>query len=140
MRRVNGFTLIEIMVVVVILGILASIVVPKILSRPEQARLVKAKQDVLSIQDALALYKLDNGFYPSTDQGLQALVTKPAGEPAPLHYKAEGYLAQLPTDPWGHAYQYLNPGQHGPVDIFSYGPKGQSGNANQEIGNWKSFT
>ena len=101
----RGFTLVEVMVVVVILGILAALIVPKIMSRPEQARIVKAKQDILAIQSALDLYKLDNGFYPSTDQGLQALVNKPTTSPIPRNWKSDGYLQQLPIDPWSEAYQ-----------------------------------
>lgn len=139
-RKNAGFTLIEIMVVVVILAILATIVIPKIISRPEQARVVKAKQDVLAIQNALDLYKLDNGFYPSTDQNLRALTIKPTTEPQPQNWKAGGYLQQVPVDPWGHTYQYLNPGIHntGGVDIFSYGPTGQPDGTgdNAVIGNW----
>jgi general secretion pathway protein G len=130
--RQAGFTLVEVMVVVVILGILAAIIVPKIMSRPEQARLVKAKQDILAIQSALDLYKLDNGTYPSTDQGLQALVTKPTSSPTPQNWKSDGYLQRLPTDPWGEAYQYTN--ENDKVRIFSYGPKGKEGDS--EIGNW----
>src|SRR5579862_8858811 len=98
-QRVAGFTLIEVMVVVVILGILAAIVVPKIMSRPEQARLVKVKQDITAIQSALDLYKLDNGIYPSTDQGLQALVSRPSTPPIPRDWKSDGYLQDLPIDP-----------------------------------------
>ena len=131
-RKNAGFTLIEVMVVVVILGILAAIIVPKIMSRPEQARLVKVKQDLLAIQSALDLYKLDNGVYPSTDQGLQALVTKPTVPPVPRHWKSEGYLQELPVDPWGEHYQYLNDSDK--AKVFSYGPKGKDGNS--EIGNW----
>ncbi|MBX3709951.1 MAG: type II secretion system major pseudopilin GspG [Gammaproteobacteria bacterium] len=131
-RRAAGFTLIEVMVVVVILGILAAIIVPKIMSRPEQARIVKVKQDITAIQSALDLYKLDNGFYPTTDQGLQALVTKPSIPPVPRDWKTEGYLQDLPNDPWGQAYQYMNDNEK--VRIFSYGPKGRE--ANSEIGNW----
>jgi general secretion pathway protein G len=136
MNHQRGFSLIEIMVVVVILGILAALVVPKIMSRPDEARIVKAKQDILAIQNALDLYKLDNGFYPSTDQGLVALVEKPTNEPIPRDWKA--YLRSLPTDPWGRAYLYLNPGQHGEIDIFTYGADGQPGGVgvNAEIGNW----
>ncbi|MDX1900697.1 MAG: type II secretion system major pseudopilin GspG [Gammaproteobacteria bacterium] len=122
MKNASGFTLIEVMVVVVILGILAAMIVPKIMSRPEQARIVKAKQDILAIQSALDLYRLDNGYYPSTDQGLAALVTKPDSEPTPRNWKADGYLQRLPEDPWGHSYQYIN--NEGKVHIFSYGPKG----------------
>src|SRR5581483_11898577 len=101
LKKARGFTLIEVMVVVVILGILAAIIVPKIMSRPEQARIVKVKQDILAIQSALDLYKLDNGVYPTTDQGLDALVKKPTSEPIPRNWKSEGYLQQVPTDPWG---------------------------------------
>jgi general secretion pathway protein G len=131
-HRQSGFTLIEVMVVVVIIGILAALIVPKIMSRPEQARIVKVKQDIVAIQSALDLYKLDNGMYPSTDQGLQALVTKPAQPPVPRNWKSDGYLQELPVDPWGEAYQYLNDDDK--VKIFSYGPKGKDGNS--EIGNW----
>ena len=128
----SGFTLIEVMVVVVILGILAAIIVPNIMSRPEQARMVKVKQDLMAIQSALDLYKLDNSIYPTTDQGLQALVTKPTTQPVPRNWKSEGYLQELPMDPWGEAYQYIN--DNDKAKIFSYGPKGKDGNS--EIGNW----
>src|SRR3990167_2588983 len=104
-KKASGFTLIEVMVVVVILGILAALIVPKIMSRPEQARMVKVKQDLLAIQSALDLYKLDNGRYPTTDQGLQALVTKPATPPVPRNWKSDGYLQEVPADPWGELYQ-----------------------------------
>jgi len=136
MNRQKGFSLIEIMVVVVILGILASIVVPKIMGRPDEARKVKAKQDVLAIQSALDLYKLDNGTYPSTDQGLLALVEKPSNNPMPGSWKQ--YLKSVPRDPWGRDYLYLNPGQHGDVDVFTLGAEGQPGGAgiNAQIGNW----
>ena len=122
------------MVVVVILGILAALVVPKIINRPEEARKVKAKQDVLSTQNALDLYKLDNGFYPSTEQGLMALVTKPTTSPTPLNWNS--YLKELPKDPWGQPYNYLNPGQHGDVDVYTNGPGGQSAGEDATIGNW----
>lgn len=128
----RGFTLIEVMVVVVILGILAAIIVPKIMSRPEQARLVKVKQDILAIQSALDLYKLDNGMYPTSAQGLAALVNKPTIPPVPNNWKAEGYLREIPLDPWGEEYQYLNDDER--IKIFSFGPKGREGNS--EIGNW----
>jgi general secretion pathway protein G len=131
-RKMSGFTLIEVMVVVVIIGILAGIIVPKIMSRPDQARMVKVKQDILAIQSALDLYKLDNGYYPSTDQGLQALVGKPTVPPIPRNWKSEGYLQDLPNDPWGQTYQYLNDNEK--LKIFSYGAKGKDGNS--EIGNW----
>lgn len=132
MSKTTGFTLIEVMVVVVILGILAAIIVPKIMSRPEQARMVKVKQDIMSIQSALDLYKLDNGVYPTTDQGLQALVSKPSSPPVPRNWKSEGYLQEIPMDPWGEAYQYSN--EHEKVRIYSYGPEGKDGN--HPIGNW----
>ncbi|EKD54044.1 MAG: hypothetical protein ACD_60C00128G0020 [uncultured bacterium] len=132
MKKSLGFTLIEVMVVVVILGILAAIIVPKIMSRPEQARIVKVKQDLLAIQSALDLYKLDNGMYPTTDQGLEALVKKPTDSPVPQNWKSEGYLQRLPEDPWGEPYQYTNEDEK--LRIFSDGPAGKDGNT--EIGNW----
>ena len=136
MNKHKGFSLIEIMVVVVILGILASIVVPKIISRPDEARVVKAKHDVLSIQNAFDLYKLDNGVYPTTDQGIMALVVKPSSSPAPRDWKP--YLKSMPKDPWGREYLYLNPGQHSEIDVFTLGADGQPGGTgiNAEIGNW----
>lgn len=138
MNKQRGFSLIEIMVVVVILGILAALVVPKIISRPDEARVVKARQDVLAIQNALELYKLDNGFYPSTDQGLMALVEKPTSNPIPNDWKT--YLKTLPKDPWGRDYIYLNPGQHGDIDVLTYGASGQPGGTgiDAEIGNWNA--
>ena len=136
MHNNKGFSLIEIMVVVVILGILASIVVPKIMNRPDEARMVKAKQDILAIQNALDLYKLDNGSYPTTDQGLLALVEKPTTNPIPDNWKA--YLQTVPKDPWGRDYLYLNPGEHSEVDVFTYGADGQPDGkgVNADIGNW----
>ena len=138
MQQQRGFSLIEIMVVVIILGILASLVVPKLMSRPDDARVVKAKHDILGIQNALDLYRLDNGFYPSTDQGLFALVQKPSTRPTPKQWKA--YLKSLPKDPWGRDYLYLNPGQHGEIDIFTFGANGQAGGdgINADIGNWNA--
>ncbi len=136
MRKLQtGFTLIEIMVVVVILGILASIVVPKIINRPDQARIVKAQQDILAIENALNLYRLDNGFYPTTDQGLQSLIQQPQST---SNWKSGGYLRQLPIDPWSNEYQYLNPGAHGEIDIYSYGPQGIAAGEGSEdvIANW----
>ncbi|MEN8134379.1 MAG: type II secretion system major pseudopilin GspG [Thermodesulfobacteriota bacterium] len=133
-----GFTLIEIMVVVVILSILAAIVVPKIMDRPDQARIVKVSQDIRVIESALKLYKLDNYFYPSTDQGLEALISRPGDDPEPKNWKDGGYLDRLPNDPWGGEYLYLNPGVHGPIDIFSMGADGQPGGEgiSGDIGNW----
>jgi general secretion pathway protein G len=136
MRKIKGFTLIEVMVVVVILAILASIIVPKLMSRPEQAKNTKAQQDILAIENGLELYKLDNGSYPTSDQGLNALVEKPTTPPIPEHWQDGGYLKRLSDDPWGHPYQYLNPGNHGDTDIYSYGPQGQ-GDSKNYIGNWQ---
>lgn len=130
----SGFTLIEIMVVVVILGILAAAVVPKIMSRPEQARIEKAKHDVTALETALELYKLENYNYPSTDQGLEALVTKPSGSPQPRNYQKGGYIKKLNKDPWGKEYMYLNPGTHGEFDLYSFGPDNQP--SDDDIGNW----
>jgi len=136
--REAGFTLIEIMVVVVILGILAAVVVPRIMDRPDQARRTKAAQDIRILENALRLYRLDNFFYPSTEQGLEALVVRPTTPPEPRRWKEGGYVDRLPRDPWGSEYQYLNPGQHGEIDIFSYGADGRPGGegVNAEIGNW----
>ncbi|MDH5369084.1 MAG: type II secretion system major pseudopilin GspG [Gammaproteobacteria bacterium] len=130
----QGFTLIEIMVVVVILGILAAAVVPKIMSRPEQARIEKAKHDISALESALNIYKLDNYQYPSTDQGLEALETKPSGSPQPRNYKKGGYIKKLNKDPWGNEYLYLFPGTHGELDLYSLGPDGQP--SDDDIGNW----
>ncbi|MEO8103408.1 MAG: type II secretion system major pseudopilin GspG [Betaproteobacteria bacterium] len=137
-KNLRGFTLIEIMIVVVILGILAAVVVPKILDRPDQARVSAAKSDIAVILQQLKLYRLDNTFYPSTDQGLQALVVRPATNPQPMNWKQGGYLERLPNDPWGRPYQYLNPGIKGEIDIFSLGADGQPGGegANVDIGSW----
>ena len=140
MRKNYGFTLIEVMVVVVILGILAAIVVPKIMSRPDEARVVKAQQDLRSIAAALDLYKLDNFNYPTTADGLEALVTKPANLAQGANWRSGGYLAKLPIDPWSKAYQYLAPGQHGEYDLYTLGADGALGGegVNQDLGNWNS--
>lgn len=133
-RRRAGFTLIEIMVVVVILGILAALVVPRVMSRPDEARVVGAKQDIKTLTQALKLYRLDNYKYPTMEQGLLALAQKPDGAP---NWKA--YLDYLPKDPWGADYQYLNPGTHGAeVEVFSYGADGKLGGEGIEadIGSW----
>lgn len=139
MKRLQlGFTLIEIMVVIVIIGILAALIVPKIMSRPDDARVVAAKQDIGSIMQALKLYKLDNHAYPTTEQGLQALVKKPSTPPVAENWKSGGYLEKLPVDPWGKPYQYLNPGLHGEIDVFSMGADGTPGGEGNDadIGSW----
>lgn len=134
-RKQAGFTLIEIMVVVVILGILAAFIVPRLMDRPDAARITKAKSDIRAIESALSLYRLDNHSYPTTDQGLAALVEKPANAAA---WKEGGYIERMPKDPWNNPYQYLNPGVHGTIDVFSYGADGQEGGdgINADIGNW----
>ncbi len=134
----RGFTLIEVMVVVAILAILAAVVVPRIMDEPAKARQAKVKQDIRAIESALDLYKLDNYRYPTTEQGLEALVEKPGGGPEPENYKEGGYLRQLPEDPWGNPYKYQNPGEHGEIDIYSLGADGSPGGEgpNADIGNW----
>jgi general secretion pathway protein G len=137
-KRRAGFTLIEVMVVVVILGILAALIVPRVMSRPDDARIIAAKQDIAALMQALKLYRLDNLAYPSTEQGLQALVEKPASPPVPSNWKTGGYLERLPKDPWQHDYRYLNPGQHGEIDVYSFGADGEPGGegVNADIGSW----
>jgi general secretion pathway protein G len=134
----SGFTLMEVLIVVVILSILAVAVVPQFLDAPDKARQARAQADVKNIETALSMYKLDNIQYPSTSQGLQALVQKPSGRPEAKNWKPGGYLKQLPDDPWDNPYQYLNPGNHSDVDIYSFGADGQPGGEglNQDIGNW----
>ncbi len=134
----KGFSLIEVLVVVVIISIMAAVVVPRIMDEPDRARVVRAEQDIRALVTALNLYRLDNATYPSTEQGLQALVERPSGSPEPRNWKADGYLDQLPLDPWGREYQYLQPGIHGEIDVWSLGANGLSGGEgiNAEIGNW----
>ena len=136
--REGGFTLIEIMVVVVILGILAAIVVPRVMDRPDDARITKAKTDIRALESALNLYRLDNFAYPTTNQGLQALVERPRTGPEPRNYRGSGYMDRLPKDPWGNDYQYLSPGTRSEIDIFSFGADGRRGGEGiqAEIGNW----
>ena len=137
-RKQGGFTLIEIMVVVVILGILAALVVPQVMNRPDQAKVTVAKGDIKAIGAALDMYKLDNYSYPSTQLGLDALVEKPGGNPQPKNWNRDGYLKRVPKDPWGNEYQYLSPGTQGPYDLYSYGADGKQGGSdlNADIGNW----
>jgi general secretion pathway protein G len=134
-----GFTLIEIMVVIAIIGILATLIVPKIMGRPDEARATAAKHDVGTLVQAFKLYRLDIGRYPTTEQGIRALVEKPTSEPVPQNWKAGGYLDSIPKDPWGNPYQYANPGTHGEIDVFSYGSDGKPGGTGNDadIGNWQ---
>ena len=135
--RQAGFTLIELMVVLVIIGVLAALIVPNVLDRADDARVTAARTDVNNLMQALKLYKLDNQHYPTTEQGLQALVSKPSTPPIPANWKP--YLDKLPNDPWGRPYQYLNPGVKGEIDVMSLGADGQPGGEgrNADIGSWQ---
>jgi general secretion pathway protein G len=137
MKKQSGFTLLEVMVVVVILGVLASFVVPNLLGNKEKADQQKAITDIVALENALDMYKLDNSVYPTTDQGLDALVSKPSS-PEPRNYRDGGYIKRLPNDPWGNEYQYLSPGDNGTIDIFTLGADGQEGGEGiaADIGNW----
>jgi general secretion pathway protein G len=142
MRRVwrddRGITLIEMMVVIIILGILATIIFTRVSDRPEQARRTKAQVEIRQLGTALELFKLDNGFYPTTEQGLEALVSKPATGKIPMSYPESGYIEKIPKDPWGNPYVYQCPGSHQEYDITSYGPDGQEGGEgkNADIQSW----
>ncbi len=138
-HRQSGFTLLEIMVVIVILGVLATMVVPNILGNKEKADHQKAISDIVALEGAMDMYKLDNNVYPSTQQGLEALVKKPSGSPEPRAYRANGYIRRLPKDPWGNNYILLSPGENGPIDIFSVGLDRQAG-TDDDIGNWNLDT
>lgn len=137
-RKQGGFTLLEVMVVIVILGVLASLVVPNLLGNKEKADQQKAVTDIVALENALDMYKLDSSVYPTTDQGLDALVSKPSSSPEPRNYRTDGYIKRLPKDPWGNDYQYLSPGDNGTIDIFTLGADGQEGGegASADIGNW----
>ena len=137
LRRSRGFTLIEVMVVIVILGVLAALVVPNVLDRADDARTTAARTDVNNLMQALKLYKLDNQRFPTSEQGLQSLVAKPTTGPVPPNWKP--YLDKLPNDPWGRPYQYANPGVKGAIDVFSYGADGQPGGEGKDadIGSWQ---
>lgn len=136
-RAPRGFTLIELMVVLVIIGVLAALIVPNVLDRTDDARATAARTDVNNLVQALKLYKLDNLRYPSAEQGLQALVQKPTAAPLPPNWRP--YLDKLPADPWGRPYQYLNPGVRGEIDVFSFGADGQPGGEGKDadIGSWQ---
>ena len=136
-RRQRGFTLIELMVVLAIIGVLAALIVPNVLGRADDARITAARTDVGNLMQALKLYKLDNQRFPSAEQGLNALILKPATEPVPGNWKP--YLDKLPNDPWGRAYQYMNPGIKGEVDVLSFGADGQAGGEgnNADVGSWQ---
>jgi general secretion pathway protein G len=139
LQLAKGFTLIELMVVILIIGVLAALIVPKVMSRPDEARMTAAKSDIATITQALNLYKLDNQRYPTTEQGLMALVKKPTVAPVPINWKSEGYLDRVPKDPWGTPYQYLQPGVHGAIDVFSFGADRAAGGEGNDadIGSWQ---
>lgn len=134
-KNIRGFTLLEVMVVIVILGILASMVVPNLMGSQERANMQKAVSDINALETSLSMYKMDNYKYPSTEQGLEALVTATDIEPMPRRFPEGGYVKRLPNDPWGSEYQLLNPGEHGNMDVFSMGPDGEPG-TDDDIGNW----
>ena len=137
LRRAAGFTLIELMVVLVIIGVLAALIVPNVLDRTDDARVTAARTDIGNLMQALKLYKLDNQRYPTAEQGLQALIARPSAPPVPGNWRP--YLEKLPNDPWGQPYQYLNPGIRGEIDVMSFGADGQSGGdgKNADIGSWQ---
>jgi general secretion pathway protein G len=134
-KNTQGFTLLEVMVVIVILGILASMVVPNLMGSQERANMQKAVSDINALETSLSMYKMDNYKYPSTEQGLEALVTETDIEPMPRRFPEGGYVKRLPKDPWGNDYQLLNPGEHSAMDVFSMGPDGEAG-TEDDIGNW----
>ena len=138
-KRRSGFTLVEILVVVVILGLLATLVIPRVVGRGEEAKRTATLVQIRALEQALDLYKLDNGFYPTTEQGLEALVSKPSGMPEPMNFRKDGYMKKVPVDPWGRPYVYRSPGEHGETDILSFGPDGAEGGEedDRDITNWE---
>ncbi|MBY6092512.1 type II secretion system major pseudopilin GspG [Maritimibacter alkaliphilus] len=134
----EGFSLLELMVVVVILSVLALVIVPRVIDRPDQARVARARADLAAISSAVNLYRLDNFRYPTTEQGLAALVTPPTTDPVPQNWATNGYMDRMPVDPWGTDYQYLSPGVHGDFDVFSFGADGVTGGSgvDADIGSW----
>ncbi|MBD2858549.1 type II secretion system major pseudopilin GspG [Spongiibacter sp. KMU-158] len=138
-RQQRGFTLLEIMVVIVILGLLVAVVAPNVLQNQDKAMVEKARADISVLEQALDMYKLDNHVYPTTDQGLQALVKEPTLSPKPKNYRSDGYIKRLPDDPWGNAYLYIQPGEHGPYDLYSTGADGEEGGEGLagDIVNWQ---
>ncbi|WP_057832767.1 type II secretion system major pseudopilin GspG [Colwellia sp. TT2012] len=135
MKKSQGFSLLEVMVVIVIIGIMASVVVPSLMGSQDKANLQKAISDVTALETSLSLYKLDNYDYPTTEQGLEALVEQTDIEPEPRRFPEDGYIKRLPKDPWGNDYVLLNPGEQGRMDVFSVGPDGEAG-TEDDIGNW----
>lgn len=135
-RKQRGFTLLEIMVVIVILGVLASLVIPSLMGNKDRADRQKAVSDLVTLENALDMYKLDNSRYPTTEQGLKALVSQPTLAPLPRNYRADGYIRRLPQDPWGKDYLLVSPGKHGAFDLISTGPDTELG-TDDDINNWQ---
>jgi general secretion pathway protein G len=134
-NKQNGFTLLEVMVVIVIIGLIGGMVVPNLMGNMDKAEIKKAVSDISALETSLTMYKMDNYKYPNTEQGLEALTQETDIEPLPRRFPNGGYVKRLPADPWGNEYQLLNPGENGDIDIFSMGPDGEAG-TEDDIGNW----